>query len=638
MMNPRWSYTIQFVIVYVLKSHCMLYTKDTESREVKELCGIWQFRADTSEERNLGFKEMWYSESLAKTGPVIDMPVPSSFNDITQNRTLRDFVGWVWYEKNFIAPKSWKAIKQRIFVKFESAHYYTIVWLNGKQLVTHNGGHLPFQAEVTGKLNFGSRNRLTVAINNTLSPHTLPPGSVTYPKPGNRYPKGYFVQNLQMDFFNYAGIQRPVKLYTAPMIYIDDITVTTKISGTTGIVNYNITVKGINSSVNYSISLSDADEIEVAKCLKPSGQLNVSNANFWWPYTMSDRPAYLYTLTVKVTDGVSEDTYDLTVGIRTVEVTKTKFLINDKPFYFLGVGKHEDADIRGKGLDYPIMIKDINLMKWLGINSFRTSHYPYAEEIMDLCDRHGIVVIDESPGVGIKEKENFSNISLAHHLDVMKELVTRDKNHPSVVMWSVANEPNSKRVESGPYFKTVIEYTRTLDSTRPVTFVIGGGSQPDIDQVVKYVDVVCINTYYSWYSDPGHLEVIHYQTNDSLRGWFNKYQRPVIQTEYGADAITGIHMDPPMMFSEEYQIDLLREYFKVFDEVKNEFLVGEMIWNFADFMTVQSTTRVGGNKKGILTRQRQPKSAAWIVKQRYHQICNVLFGTCEKPSALYRNN
>ncbi|XP_033101057.1 beta-glucuronidase-like [Anneissia japonica] len=535
---------------------------------------------------------------------------------------LRDFVGWVWYEKNFFPPRSWKTAKQRIFLKFESAHYNSIVWLNGIQVAAHEGGHLPFQAEVTQLLNFGSSNRLTAAINNTLTPHTLPPGSITYPEPEDQYPKGYFVQNLQMDFFNYAGIHRPVKLYTTPMLYISDITVVTKISGTTGIVIYNISVEGASSPVTYTIRLLDADGIEVAFGQKESGQLNITNAHLWWPYTMSYHSAYLYTLMVQVQDDSNEDIYDLAVGIRTVEVTKTEFLINGKPFYFLGVGKHEDADIRGKGLDYPTIIKDMNLMKWLGINSFRTSHYPYAEEIMDLCDRHGIVVIDESPGVGIKQIENLSNTSLQHHLAVMKELVTRDKNHPSVVMWSVANEPDSKRVEAGPYFKRVIDYTRTLDETRPVTFVIGGGSQPDVDQVVKYVDVICVNTYYSWYSDPGHLEVIQYKANNSLRGWFNKFQRPVIQTEYGSDTIPGIHMDPPMMFSEEYQIDLLTEYFKVFDEVRGKFFVGEMIWNFADFMTAQSTTRVGGNKKGILTRQRQPKSVARIIKKRYHQIGN----------------
>ncbi|XP_033101036.1 beta-glucuronidase-like [Anneissia japonica] len=627
---------IHLLIFYVLKSDCMLYTKGTESREVRELGGIWQFRADTSDGRNLGFEKQWYTRPLAMTGDVIDMPVPSSFNDITQDRMLRDFVGWVWYEKNFFPPRTWKTAKQRIFLKFESAHYNSIVWLNGKQVAAHEGGHLPFQAEVTHLLNFGYSNRLTAAINNTLTPYTLPPGTITYPKHQSHYPKGYFVQNFQTDFFNYAGIHRPVKLYTTPMLYISDITVVTKISGTTGIVNYNIRVEGASSPVTYTIRLFDAEGMKVAVGQKASGQLNVSNAHLWWPCTMSEHPAYLYTLKVKIEDGSDEDMYDVAVGIRTVEVTKTKFLINGKPFYFLGVGKHEDADIRGKGLDYPTMIKDLNLMKWLGINSFRTSHYPYAEEIMDLCDRHGIVVIDESTAVGMKTVDNFSDTTLQHHLAVMEELVTRDKNHPSVVMWSVANEPNATLVEAGAYFKRVVDYTRTLDGTRPVTLVTGGNLKPEFDNAAMYGDVICLNTYFSWYGNPGRLEVIQYQASTNLRAWFEKFQRPVIQAEYGSDALPGLHTDPPMMFSEEYQIDLLTEYFKVFDEVRSEFFVGEMIWNFADFSTAQTNALIGArNMKGILTRQRQPKSAARIIKKRYYQIGNTTVQTHNKESKIY---
>ncbi|XP_071946567.1 beta-glucuronidase-like [Antedon mediterranea] len=602
----------------------MLYTKETESREVKELGGLWKFRADNSDGSKLGFEESWHIRPLSETGEVIDMPVPSSFNDITQDRKLRDFVGCVWYEKNFIPPKHWKMVKQRIFIKFESAHYHSTAWLNGQHIVSHEGGHLPFQAEVTRLIQFGSVNRITVAINNTLTPETLPPGTIKYPRNPNKYPKGYFAQNYFMDFFNYAGIHRPVKLHTTPNLYIDDITVVTNVTKATGVVDYVIHVKGsgCSSMVSYKIRLLDADGHEVAIGQTASGQLLVPNANLWWPYTMSDHPAYLYTLKVRVEDKTSFDVYDLPVGIRTVKLNKTKFLINDKPFYFLGIGKHEDADIRGRGFDYPIMVKDINLMKWLGINSFRTNHYPYAEEILDLCDEHGIVVIDESTAVGMKKAENFGDISFYNHISVMEELVSRDKNHPSVVMWSVANEPNSTLAVAGPYMKNIIKYTKLLDSTRPVTLVTGGDLKARFDQAAKYGDVICMNTYYSWYGDDGHLDVIYKQAEANLREWFDMYQRPVIQAEYGAGCIAGFHTDPPVMFSEEYQEEFLKEYFRVFDELRREFLVGEMVWVFADFMTHQSTKLAGGNTKGILTRQRQPKSVAKIIKQRYHQIGN----------------
>jgi len=108
--------------------------------------------------------------------------------------------------------------------------------------------------------------------------------------------------------------------------------------------------------------------------------------------------------------------------------------------------------IRGKGLDYALIAKDFSLLKWLGANSFRTSHYPYADEIMDMADKEGIVVIDECPGVGIKYF-NLEKDNLDHHNEVMAELIRRDKNRPAVVMWSVANEPCSDKPAAVKYFE-----------------------------------------------------------------------------------------------------------------------------------------------------------------------------------------
>ena len=140
----------------------------------------------------------------------------------------------------------------------------------------------------------------------------------------------------------------------------------------------------------------DEDGKVVAHGTGNQGQLQVPSANLWWPYLMHEHPAYMYSLEVKVTTTESvTDYYTLPVGIRTVAVTKSKFLINGKPFYFQGVNKHEDSDIRGKGFDWPLLVKDFNLLRSNGALPFRTSHYPYSEEVLQLCDRYGIVVIDE---------------------------------------------------------------------------------------------------------------------------------------------------------------------------------------------------------------------------------------------------
>ncbi|XP_042298437.1 beta-glucuronidase [Sceloporus undulatus] len=622
-----WKLLLSFFWLGLCRAGGLLSPKESPSREVKDLGGLWGFRADWSEQRDAGFAGRWYLQPLRQSGPVMDMPVPASFNEITQDPNLRRFVGWVWYEKEVLPPIRWlqTETRTRVVLRIGSAHYYSIVWVNGVQVTEHEGGHLPFEVEISHLLADapGEPCRITIAINNTLTPNTLPPGTIQYMPDESLYPKGYFVQNTHFDFFNYAGIHRPVLLYTTPSAYIDDITVTTDLIGNIGLLQYLVSIQG---SPRYSVSLTlhDGDGKVVATGNGSAGELKVPNPILWWPYLMHERPGYLYYLKVVLSaevDGtISEDSYTQTVGFRTIRVTSNQFLINGKPFYFHGVNKHEDADIRGKGLDWPLVVKDFNLLRWLGANSFRTSHYPYAEEIMDLCDAYGIVVIDECPAVGMKDSANFGNKSLQRHLAVMEELIRRDKNRPSVVMWSVANEPASELAPAGQYFKTVIAHTKSLDPTRPVTYV--SNAKYNRDQGAPYVDVICVNSYLSWYHDPGHLEVIQLQLNSQFDNWYKTHQKPIIQSEYGADTIAGLHTDPPLMFSEEYQSAVLKEYHAVLDQKRKEYVIGELIWNFADFMTNQGTTRVLGNKKGIFTRQRQPKSAAFLLKERYWKLAN----------------
>lgn len=622
-----------------------LFARETESREVKILNGLWNFRADNSSRRNAGFEQQWYKEPLKKKGSVIKMPVPSSYNDITQDRNLRDFVGWAWYDHMVYVPKRWDDEENlRVVLLFESCHYYCAVWVNGEKVVSHEGGHLPFDVEVTQNLNYGTSNLITVAANNTLTPKTLPPGTIEYMDNSRKYPPGYFVQNLQMDFFNYAGIHRPVKLYVTPTVFLLDVTLNTNFHDTTGMLTFKSSVAALdnedagdskNENISMTYEIYDANE-KVQASLSGNnlfkGSINVSNVQLWWPVDMDQTPGYMYTLKVTLNSSATDliDIYRLPFGFRTVDVDDKNFFINKKPFYFKGFGMHEDSDIRGKGLDLPVIMKNFNLITWMGANSFRTSHYPYADEIMDLADQQGIVVIDECPGVGIY-KENMAEDNIAHHKEVMKELIHRDKNHPSVVMWSVANEPESQYEEADAYFKAITSYTRELDNTRPVTFV--GNQSPYDDKAVKYNDVICYNHYYSWYHDYGHLELITYQATFDLENWHNITKKPVILSEYGADAVAGLHANPSVMFTEDYQVDSVKRYFPVFDKYKGNFFVGEMIWNFADFETAQDVKRVAGNKKGIFTRQRQPKHVAYVLRERYKSLSSLILDTAVNASS-----
>lgn len=603
-------------------SEGILYPRDSASRESKSLDGLWYFRTSPKRDPDQGFREKWYSAPLERSGATIEMPVPSSFNDITTDAALREYVGWAWYGRSFHVAPSWE--NQRVWLRFGSVHYTAAVYVNGEPAGNHSGGHIAFEMDITAMLSYSEENWITVAVNNTLTRYTVPQGQYTWRNESEGYPPDYSTLDITFDFFNYAGIHRPVVLYTTPRnIQIVDITTATTLAEdlSTAVLAVDVafTVEaGEEAGVQCVLSLLDNLGAEtVGEAFSCNSQIEVKQPQLWWPYLMSETPGYMHRLRVQVTSiKAGEDIYEIPIGLRQVTWGLSSFMINHRPFYFRGFGRHEDSDFRGKGLDLPLVARDYNLIKWVGANSYRTSHYPYADEIMDMADRQGIVIIDECPAVAL---DHFDDPLLENHLKAMEELVARDKNHPSVVMWSVGNEPRSTTEKSGIYFGRVAEHARGLDSTRPITLV--ANAQYDQDMASQHFDIIAINRYFSWYSDPGHLETVQVKLLTDLHNWRSTYGKPVMVTEYGADTLSGVHLVPSLQWSEEYQIELMAENFKVFDAARAEgWFIGEMIWNFADFMTKQENRRVAGNKKGIFTRDRQPKMAAHLMRSRYWQL------------------
>ena len=594
----------------------MLYPLMTESRHLIDLNGIWRFKLDKGE----GFLEQWYKHKLKNT---LEMPVPASYNDLVESQEVRDHVGWVWYEREFVLPKS--LLGDRIVLRFGSATHEAKVYLNGEFLMEHKGGFTPFEAEVNSLLVCGE-NRLTVAVNNIIDESTLPVGMVKESEvDGKKVIKNY----VNFDFFNYAGIHRPVKLYTTPKTYIEDITIVTDFNGDKGHVKYDVTIVGeFLGDVNISIIDEDGNIVATQKGL--SEEVVIEKVQLWEPLA-----SYLYTLKVDlVQNGTVIDTYSEPFGVRTVAVREGKFLINDKPFYFKGFGKHEDSYVNGRGFNEIINVKDFSLMKWIGANSFRTAHYPYSEEIMRLADREGIVVIDETPAVGLhlnfmatglfgssEKRDTWKEIgTMEAHIQVIRELIARDKNHPSVVMWSIANEPDSDSEGAKEYFEPLIKLAKELDpQKRPTTVVTYLNSTPDRCKVGDIVDVLCLNRYYGWYIAGGDLEEAKRLLESELNDWMERCpDKPIMFTEYGADTVAGMHDTVPVMFTEEYQVDYYKANHEVVDRCKN--FVGEQVWNFADFATSQGIIRVQGNKKGIFTRERKPKMIAHSLRQRWTNI------------------
>jgi beta-glucuronidase len=592
----------------------MLYPIITETRQVVDLNGIWEFKLD----KGNGFEEKWYEKKLQDS---ISMPVPASFNDLVEDAEHRDHIGWVWYEREFTIQE--KLFSERIVLRFGAVTHVAKVYVNGKFVVEHKGGFTPFEVEINDFLTTG-KNRLTVAVNNIVDESTLPVG---YYSEVVVEGVGKVVTNrTNFDFFNYAGIHRPVKIYTTPNTFVKDVAIVTDFHETVGHVKYEVEIRG---SSDVKIDVLDREGQVVASNVGPSGEINIENVKLWEPLK-----SYLYILRIElVKDEKILDVYEQPFGVRTVEVKNGKFLINKKSFYFKGFGKHEDSHFHGRGLDEAVNMKDFSLMKWIGANSFRTAHYPYSEEIMRLADKEGIVVIDEVPAVGLhlnfmatffglgKHRDTWKEINtFEHHKEVLRELIERDKNHPCVVMWSIANEAATEEEGAYEYFKPLCDMVKELDpQKRPATIVTEVSSSPEKCKISDLIDVLAINRYYGWYIEGGKLESAKKKLRKELVEWGKRCpNKPIMFTEYGADTVAGLHEATPVMFTEEYQVDFYNANHEVIDEFPN--FIGEHPWNFADFATGQGTMRVQGNKKGIFTRDRKPKLAAHTLRKRWMSI------------------
>ena len=207
---------------------------------------------------------------------------------------------------------------------------------------------------------------------------------------------------------------------------------------------------------------------------------------------------------------------------------------------------------------------------------------------------------------------------LKNHKQQVNEMITRDKNHPSVFSFSLFNEPETTSKESHDYFKEVFDTARPLDpQKRPLTGAFEKNSQPELCQVYPLVDFMSMNRYYGWYISGGpEIEDAELKFRDEMNRWAAKdLNVPFVFTEFGTDTLDALHKLPSIMWSQEYQDEYYERNFSVFDSY--DFIQGELTWNFADFQTTEGIFRVNGNKKGVFTRNRQPKSSAFVLKKRW---------------------
>ena len=341
----------------------MIYPKNNEYRIVFNLNGIWRFQI---------LKESYNPHIPLQN--YIPMAVPASMNDLVTDINVQKHVGEVVYETEFSVPVN-DGMEYRL--RIGATSHKSNIYLNGEAIGEGINGFFPIDLPLK---DLKRRNRLSVVIDNRLTAENFPAGRI---KDGK--------QIITFDFYNFTGIHRDVLVYSVPRKNIKDVTIHTVVDG-----DYRkIKIDVDTSCDNVRFELLDKEKNLVLDF--DSSEVIIDEPHLWSP-----ADPYLYTLVVK-----SEcDRHEERFGIRKIEVKGDKLLLNDEPIYLKGFGMHEDFFLIGKGNCSAVNIRNFELLKWSNANSFRTSHYPYSEEIMDLADEYGMLVIDEVPAVGMNNSEH----------------------------------------------------------------------------------------------------------------------------------------------------------------------------------------------------------------------------------------
>ncbi len=350
--------------------------------------------------------------------------------------------------------------------------------------------------------------------------------------------------------------------------------------------------------------------IRAGKAREVKGELSGLSVESWTPETPR-----LYDVTVRLMDGDAavDDLIDR-VGFREVRVRGRKLLLNGEQIRLRGYNRHEDHFNFGCALPIELMAHDLALLRDLGCNFIRTSHYPNDMRLLDLCDELGFYVWEESHSKTVDLKHPLFRTQLREHTI---EMIEWHFNRPSIIIWGCLNECISHTRQGRTQHAWALNLMRKLDGSRPVTYASFRGN----DICFDLVDIIGFNLYPGWYW--GEIKGIENAPNDFLKNVRRgKYPgakgKPIIFSEFGAGALPGYNDPRTPKWSEEYQAAVLDECLRVF--LNHPDIVGAAIWQFCDVMATEGAMnpRVMNNK-GTVDECRRPKRAYEVVQRRMHE-------------------
>ena len=563
------------------------FFNNIEGRNTISLNGKWQYIVDWY---NRGTGMGIYKDKKAEKPTEFieyaftnqqEMNIPGDWN--SQDPHLFYYEGNVWFKKTFDYQQ--KANK-RYFIYFGAVNYQSDIYLNGKLLGSHEGGFTPFQFEVTDSLKKG-HNKLIVKVNSQRREDAIPA--------------------MNYDWWNYGGITRDVSLIETPKNIIKDYFIQLK-KGTTNEIEAWLKVDKDISNKNIVLSIPEAG-IKKTLTVDSMGYAAIAfkaEVKLWSPEIPNQ---YLVRFTSE------EETISEKIGFRNIEVKGTDIILNGKSIFLKGVNFHEEVPQR---IARATSVEDSRqLLQWakdLGCNFVRLTHYPQSEHTIRMAEEMGIMLWEEIP---LWQGIAFDNPIILKKADnMLKEMIRRDKNHCSIIIWSIANETKQSNDRNNVLTK-MAGTVRSLDDTRLVSaalyqFKTEGNKIIVNDTLCNVLDVIAINRYMGWYQP--------WPLGDGNIVFETIVQKPMIMSEFGGESKYGQHgtADSAGLWNEEYQEKLYKDNLMMMSIMPN--LRGTCPWVLADFRApnrMNITYQNGWNRKGLLSDKGEKKKAWYVMKAYY---------------------
>lgn len=604
MMNNIFRY-FTFLALFLTGAIAMAQQNTLQniySRNIISLNGRWNYIIDPYEMGYYDYRHEPFDQTKSGKGGFYDdrkqidkselieynfdlsptMKIPGDWN--SQAEKLEFYEGTIWFRQKFnISP----AADKRYILYFGAVNYEAHVYLNGKKLGTHKGGFTPFQFDVTEKLKAGE-NFVVVKVDNTRKQDEIP--------------------TVNTDWWNYGGITRDVLLAEIPQTYIADYKIQLA-KGSNNRIEGFVRLEGEYKNQDVTIRIPEAGikaTIKTDAEGKALVNIPVKKLGLWSP----ENPKLYQVEIASATDKISDK-----IGFRTIETKGQDILLNGKSVFLRGISLHDENPlIPGRLRSAGDMRMMLNWAKELNCNYVRLAHYPHSEEMVKLADEMGLLVWAEVPvywTISWEKPETYKNAEKQ-----LTDLIERDKNRSSVIIWSIGNETPL----SAPRFKfmsNLADKVRSLDNTRLVGAALEvhrkGFDVIVDDPLGEKLDLVSFNQYGGWYWElPKNLSKYKFQI---------KYNKPVIITEVGGDALGGFHADEDTRWSEEFQESLYKHQIPFMNTMSG--LRGMTPWILTDFRSPRRQHpyyQDFWNRKGLISETGKKKKAFFVLKDYYDKV------------------